>query len=191
MAQLTSPLITSPTTLLVNQGEPSEANGDTVTHVESDWFESGVVVFVYTVREVDLNGAGLYARCFDATLTTPIGDEIEIAPAIANVFHDFGDVSVVDSDGTFLVTWTEFSGSGNARVLLQRFNCTDGSRTPANPIDVAAGQGPLAIANQNSLSRVAATSDGHAVVAWQTGIAQVGVVNVKALARIFPDSSTD
>lgn len=191
VAQLTSPSITTPTTLVVNQGQPSEANGDVVTHVESDWFEGGTVVFVYTVLDTGTNGAGLYARCFDASLTTPIGDEIEIAPATANVFHDFGDVSVVESDGTFLVTWTEFSGSGNTRVLLQRFSCSDGSRTPSVPIDVAAGQGPLAITNQNSLSRVAATADGHAVVAWQTGVAELNVVNVKALARIFPESSTD
>ena len=45
--------------------------------------------------------------------------------------------------------------------------------------------------NSNRFSRVAATSDGHAVVAWQTGEAEIGVVNVKALARIFPASSTD
>ena len=100
------------------------------------------------------------------------------------------DVSAVDTDGTFLVTWTETTTSGS-RVLLQRFSCTDGSRTPSNPIDVAAGQEPLAITNQNRFSRVAATTDGHAVVAWQTGEAEIGVVNVKALARIFPESSTD
>lgn len=190
VAQLTSPSVITPTTLVVNLGQPSETLGSLVLHVEADWFESGTVVFVYTVLESDGLGAGLYARCFDANLVTPVGDEIAIAPLTIGQYHNFADVSAVDTDGTFLVTWTETTTSGS-RVLLQRFSCTDGSRTPSNPIDVAAGQEPLAITNQNRFSRVAATTDGHAVVAWQTGEAEIGVVNVKALARIFPESSTD
>jgi hypothetical protein len=189
-AELTLPSATGTTVVSVNQGEPS-SNGTDVTHVEADWFEGGTVVFVYTVRDVPTNGAGIYARCFDATLSTPIGNEIEIAPPANGVFHDLGDVAVVEADGTFLVTWTEFSGAGDARVLLQRFNCADGSRTPAAPIDVAAGQEPLTITNRNKFSRVASTSSGDAVVVWQTGESITDTVNVRAMGRVYPESSTD
>ena len=97
VAQLTSPSVITPTTLVVNLGQPSETLGSLVLHVEADWFESGTVVFVYTVLESDGLGAGLYARCFDANLVTPVGDEIAIAPLTIGQYHNFADVSAVVS----------------------------------------------------------------------------------------------
>jgi hypothetical protein len=192
-AEILSPPAATGATAVINDNQPSESDPtDMLVTVEVDWFESGTIVVVYSITDSSLGGTGVYARCFNSNLSAALGPEIPVAVAAGGVDNIKPDVAAVNADGTFLVTWTEMTGGATptTRVLLQRFECATGARTPATPIQVDAGQSPPVVAGQNTFSRVACTTFGDAVVVWQTGTPTVGFPNVRLVGRLYPNAST-
>ncbi|MCA9794551.1 MAG: hypothetical protein KC910_22240, partial [Candidatus Eremiobacteraeota bacterium] len=171
------------TPFAVNSGEPSAMKAS-VGGLAVDWFESGEIVFVYSVFDNTIMGTGLYARCFMPDKMA-IGPELEIVPPTNGNSAILPDVAVVNSDGSFLVTWTQFTGA-SSEIMLQRFRSVSGSSPVAvgGLLDISTGQaapGLSARNGMNSASRVACTSTGDAVVVWNSG----DNTNLIVLARLI------
>ncbi|MGE0489386.1 MAG: hypothetical protein AB7S38_09245 [Vulcanimicrobiota bacterium] len=171
------------TPFVVNSGQPSAMKAS-VGGLAVDWFESGEIVFVYSVFDSTIMGTGLYARCFMPDKMA-IGPELEIVPPVNMNSAILPDVAVVNSDGTFLVTWTQFTG-GNSEIMLQRFRSVASAPPVAvgAALDISTGQAAPGLAARNgfnSASRVACTSNGDAVVVWNSGMN----TNLIVLARLI------
>ena len=190
-AEIPFPPSNFPAFRYVNEGQPSETDGDDVVqHVEVDWFDTTQnIVFVYSIFDDSVGGTGLYARVWNAALSAPVTNEIVVAAAQPGVFNIFPDVAIVDSDQSFLVTWTRRTGTTDTTVLLNRFDVLTSTALLTNPLSVDGGLTEV-VPNRNSLSRVATKRNGDAVVVWQTGEAIANTPNVKVFGRLYTNAST-
>jgi hypothetical protein len=121
----------------------------------------GQYVVVWVSNTQDGDASGIMARRFSAA-DVPIGGEFSVNTITAG--DQFSPAVAMDTDGDFVIAWTNAAANGAPDVMVRRFSKTGAPLDPvefrANVFTTGAQQGPS----------VAMNSTGDFVVAWDSNL---------------------